>query len=296
MSVDTRPGYEKNTKPRLEDVSVIELNSLDQFEPVYGKSVRYQVIIDDVKFEFFTNFKENSPYMYVWGQGAVDRQKLNPPIFQRWSWADECPYSVLIHSDSTLNLGGINIGWCLGSEEQYYLPYHESIIRATLKAQSLSEDKLLLYGGSAGGFVSLMLGGYIQGATVVVNNPQIDITKYTDRHVTPLLDTCFNGISFTEARTKYPTRFCVWELYREKQYIPKLYYSQNILDYLHFENHFKDFVNHLPNLLVPKSASFVEKVRFNLYTKTAEGGILHTPFSQEESNRTLENARELFMS
>jgi hypothetical protein len=222
MSEDTRSRPERLNRPRLEDVPVIKLNSWAELEPVYGAAQRYEIVRAGVKLEFFTHLKKDAPYLYAWGQGAVDREKLDPPIFQRWSWAAECPYSVLIHSDATLYLGKINIGWCLGTTAQYYLPYYQEALLAFLRVTALPPQRLLLYGSSAGGFTALMLGGLIPEATVIVNNPQTDVTRYSDRHVGPLLQTCFGGMEFAEARALFPTRFCAWELYRSLAHLLQL--------------------------------------------------------------------------
>ena len=283
-----------NDGPKLEDVPVVTLESWDDLEPVYGESRRYEIVRDGVKFEFFAHFKRKSPYLYAWGQGAADRAKLDPPVFQRWSWAHECPHSVLIFSDSTLYLGKINLGWCMGTAEHYYLPYYVEALRAVLKALGLGSEKLLLYGSSAGGFVSLMLGGHIPEATIVVNNPQIDLTKYKEYHIAALMEYCFDGMDLAEARAKYADRLVVWELYRKKQIIPKIYYLQNILDYLHFENHFKPFMNALSNIPVPEGLPFTRYVRVDLYLRS-DVKFLHGPLGKEDTEAAIEHGRRLFM-
>jgi pimeloyl-ACP methyl ester carboxylesterase len=294
MPEDNRPRAEKLSRPSLDEVPIIELASWDDLEPVYGESRRYEIVRDGVKFEFFTHLKKDSPYLYAWSQGAVDRSRLDPPIFQRWSWAHECPHSVVICSDSTLYLAKINLGWCLGTAEHYYLPYYVEALHAFLGILGLSPDRLMLYGSSAGGFIALMLGGHIPEATIVVNNPQTDLAHYKEYHIAPLLEYCFGGIELTEARASYPTRLCAWELYREKRIVPNVYYLQNILDYYHYENHFKPFFRELPNIPVPESVPFTRRVRVDLYVRS-DIKFLHGPLSRGDSEAAIEHGRRLFM-
>jgi hypothetical protein len=130
---------------------------IDQVEPLFGQSQILRIELDGVNFELFTSLKRDSDQMLVFGQGAIDRTKHELPVFQRWSWAERHPCSVIVLNDPTLYLGEIPLGWFQGTAERHYLPQCVAIVRHLVERMDLRPTDVLFYGTSGGGFTSLMM-------------------------------------------------------------------------------------------------------------------------------------------
>lgn len=194
---------------------------------------------------FFSYFKKGSTKLVVMLQGGIDRTKMQLPIFQRWSWAEEINASILILNDPTLFDNDLVLGWWQGSEEQYAIPSACQFIKVVINKLGYSCKDILFYGSSAGGFSSLMMAGYLKGSMAIVNNPQINLIKYHRGPVQDLWTNKFRGMSNEEVFERYPTRLSVSEWFKSIHYIPKIVYYQNVKDPLHFENHYRPFVQDL---------------------------------------------------
>ena len=178
-------------------------------------------------------------------QGGIDRTKMQLPIFQRWSWAEEIKASVLILNDPTLFGNDLVLGWWQGNEEQYAIPSACEFIKLVVNKLGYSLNDLLFYGSSAGGFASLMMAGHLKGSMAIVNNPQTNLIKYHLGPVQDLLVNKFRGMPNEEVFEQYPTRISVSEWFKSIGYIPRIVYYQNVKDPFHFENHYQPFVQDL---------------------------------------------------
>jgi len=194
---------------------------------------------------FFSYFKRQQRQLLVLLQGCVEREKIQLPVFQRWSWAEEMNASVLILNDPTLMNNQLSIGWWQGSEQNYALPQACEFIKLVIHKLGLSAEDVVFFGSSAGGFVALMMAALIKGSMAIVNNPQTNILRYRVVFYTALLKEIFADMPKEEALAKYPTRFCALELFKSINYIPKIAYYQNTRDYFHFQNHFQPFIDEI---------------------------------------------------
>ena len=240
----------------------------------------YQVIQDDIQFDFYCDIKKNSKYLQVWWGGAIDRIKLKLPVFNRWTYTNNTKDSVIIFNDSTLYLeDNLRLGWSVGTSKQDYMPYYKNIILNILKSLSFNTSQLLLFGSSAGGFASLMMAGRIKNSIAVVNNPQTNILKYHKGHLNEFLEVCFNDIPISELESKYINRFSVSDFYKSINYCPRIYYLQNIYDTFHYENHYKPFIkNH-------------KSVVTNLYHEKKDKP--HNPISMIQTLKAIEKGKFL---
>lgn len=111
-------------------------------------------------------------------QGAVDRARVNLPIFQRVRFQKELGAGpTVVFADPTLDLSTeLRLGWYLGTED---VDVTQAIARATSKlAESLETTDIVLQGGSGGGFAALQIGAMLPGSHVVAANPQTDLRRY----------------------------------------------------------------------------------------------------------------------
>lgn len=146
-------------------------------------SVKFGVTIEDILFPVFLSISEsNSSRLTVLYNGAVNRERSEDGVvFQRSSWKDEIPSSIVSFADPTLVLhDGMNIGWGqidgqLFAPEQYKRILDQ--LRDTLPLPNGFQT--LHYGSSAGGFQALATAGFDRGSRVLCNNPQTDFSQYS---------------------------------------------------------------------------------------------------------------------
>ncbi|EWS81512.1 hypothetical protein BF93_16530 [Brachybacterium phenoliresistens] len=112
---------------------------------------------------------------------AVDRARVNLPLFQRVRYQRELTAGPIVaFGDPTLDLSReLRLGWYLGTED-IDLPRSIGAI-VTRLASSMDAYKIVLEGGSGGGFAALQVGAHIPGSHVMAANPQTDLRKYNVR-------------------------------------------------------------------------------------------------------------------
>jgi len=221
------------------------IHSRAEFEIVYDQPLVNELTVWDYPNHFFSYFKKESTKLVVMLQGAIDRTKMTLPVFQRWSWAEDIDASVLILNDPTLFGNTLKLGWWQGNEDLYAMSSACEFIKMVTDKLGYSLKDILLFGSSAGGFVSLMIAGQLKGSMAIVNNPQTNLLEYHEKHIQLLLQTKFRDMSKQEAFSLYPTRFSVMESFKAMQYIPKIVYYQNSKDSFHFEYHYLPFIQAL---------------------------------------------------
>ena len=227
----------------LRAAKVNQINAIESFDIFYDEPIVNELTDWDYPNHFFSYFKKNSTQLVVLLQGAIDRPKVEPPVFERWSWAEQINASVLSLNDPTILGNELRVGWWQGDENRYALPSACRFIELVLSKLGYSVKDLLFFGSSAGGFASMMMAGHLKGSVAVVNNPQTNILK--SAYVPELLRVKFRSISKEEAFTRYPARFSVSALFKERHYIPKIVYYQNVKDMFHFENYYRSLIDEL---------------------------------------------------
>jgi len=230
---------------KLNQIKKHAIPSRAEFEIFYDRPLVNELKEWDYPNHFFSYFKTESSNLVVMLQGAVDRTKVQLPVFQRWSWAEDIEASVLILNDPTIFGNDLKLGWWQGSEDRYAIPSACEFIKLVIEKLGFSLKDVLLFGSSAGGFSALMMAGHLQGSMAIVNNPQTNIMEYREEHIQAFLQTKFRGMSPKEAFDRYPTRFSVSDFLNSIHYIPRIVYYQNVKDPFHFENHYLPFVKNL---------------------------------------------------
>lgn len=116
----------------------------------------------------------------VFFNGAVVRDGTNPPYFSGSNVAVAASVPVIAVADPTLNLSSdLGIGWYTDGVGSRF----ESALVGVLRFLSNETGaRLLMVGGSAGGFAALHF-GTILSSSALVWNPQIDFLKYNPDHV-----------------------------------------------------------------------------------------------------------------
>ncbi|MBP2017883.1 hypothetical protein J2Z79_001269 [Symbiobacterium terraclitae] len=209
-----------------------------------GQTQEFSVVLDGVMFPIFVRRHPGSKWV-VFGQGAVDRNRSQLPVFQRKTWVEDICASCVIVSDPTLALDPtMRLGWFQGDGTRFYLAELASVV-AEVTGFPMNEraDDLCFYGSSAGGFTSLFLARYFPGSCVIVNNPQTDVLEYHEGPVNKLLRVCYPGLSREQVRVRFQDRLSVRHHYLRDQCV---HYFQNVADTFHYEVHYRPFVQGYP--------------------------------------------------
>ncbi|MCP1126081.1 glycosyl transferase family 2 [Bacillus sp. 3103sda1] len=263
----------------LNELKKIHINykQINDFQLIYDSPFLLKVEWDQTNYEFFIHLKSNTPNLLVFGSGAYNAQKLKPPIFHRYSWTNHFDDSMIFYNDPTLYLGPINLGWGFGTANEFYLQNIATILQVIMKRIEIESNKVLFYGTSGGGFMSLILAGFVKGSTSLVNNPQTIIPNYYQSHVNLLFKSVHPNLTREEIIKRFSDRLNVLEFYKKIQYIPKIHYIQNVLCDHDMQQHVLPFIAGLQEI---DENAFSNQVHLEFYANKEEG---HNPLSLEKS-------------
>ncbi|EKO3902480.1 hypothetical protein P0F36_003320, partial [Vibrio metschnikovii] len=201
----------KTGASELADINVVEFNKINF--PINEKVIgNFQH--ESFQYDFFWAPKENSDRLFVLFSGNAMRDKNDPPVFQRWSWADYFPGHCLYISDPTIRLDEkLGLAWYSGNESYDPYPKLLELIYDVADLSGIDLDRVTTYGSSGGGFAAMKLGIMEPKISVVTINPQVDITKYIPKFgLSKYLRICWGNINPEEAIEKYPLRMSNIEL------------------------------------------------------------------------------------
>jgi hypothetical protein len=87
-------------------------------------------------------------------------------------------------------------------------------------------ENTVIYGTSAGGYLSIIMGIYLKGAKVVADNPQLDVRNWIYKDALDSVITfCFDNIGDA---LKYKERFSIMDAFEKHGYVPKIYLHINM--------------------------------------------------------------------
>ncbi len=186
-----------------------------------------RVLKDDVPYEYLINRKSNSDKLIVFNNGAIAGGNVNAPVFQRHSWANKIKTSSVFCMDPTIYIDDyLQTGWGVGKNENYYLENSSLILKTIIEKMNISLDNTVIYGTSAGGYLSIIMGIYLKGAKVVADNAQLDTTRWIFKEALDSVITfCFDNVSDS---LKYKERFSIIEAFKKSGYVPKIYLHVNL--------------------------------------------------------------------
>jgi hypothetical protein len=255
----------------------IQYEELESFKlPSLEDPYILRVLVSDVPYDFLIKIN-NSEKAIILGSGAYDSTKLVPPIFQRHKWIKHFKDNVIFYNDPTLYLGKINIGWGQGTPKEFYLEKIADILKLLLEKLNISQNKTLLYGSSAGGFMSLMLGGYLMESNVLVNNPQTIVWNYYENHINAMFNVAYPGISRDDIKKQYNERLNILDFYKKIKYVPNITYLQNIASKRDLTHHLFPFIEGLEEF---EDGYFKNNIELILYSDKELG---HSPLKLEDS-------------
>ena len=193
-----------------------------------------EINYNNVKYEFLVKFSSVKNGLICFGPAAYNPNDFSPPIYIRHSWHADFESSTIHYNDPTTynyddsvkyrspNLRG---GWGVGKLDNYYLGNIGKIIKLLASLNNISQDEIIFFGSSVGGFCSIMLATILKTPLAVVNNPQTILTD-DSFNFKDLLNSCFDGNE--EYMDLYKYRFNVVEMFKKENYMPRIMYFINI--------------------------------------------------------------------
>lgn len=200
---------------------------LESFDICRGYMYVLRVMQDGVPYEYLINRNPYSKKLIVFNNGAIAGGNVTVPVFQRHSWAKLLKTSSVFCMDPTLYLNGfLQLGWGIGKNENYYLKNSSLILKKIIKRMGIELKNTVIYGTSAGGYLSIMMGIYLRGAKVVADNAQLDVRNWIFKDaLDSVLSFSFDNIG--EA-LNHMERFSVIEAFEKHSYVPKIYMHVNL--------------------------------------------------------------------
>lgn len=256
-------------------VEKIDYYDLDNY--VVKENILYilEVKKDNVKYEYLINRKHDNDKLIVFNNGAIAGGNVKVPIFQRHSWANILKTSSIFCMDPTLYVNDLSVGWGIGKNDDYYLENSSRILRTIIDKLNIKLEDTVIYGTSAGGFLSIIMGIYLKGAKVVADNTQLDVSNWAFiSAVDCVMDYCFDNIG---TALKYPERFNVVDSFIKNNYVPKIYLHVNLCSKV---DNSMQLVPFLEKIETMKNIKEYNNVEITLHYEEKKG---HDGLSQDEA-------------
>ncbi len=200
---------------------------LDKYEIQNDYLYILRVIKDNVPYEYLINRRSDNDKLIIFNNGAVAGGNINVPIFQRHSWANILKTSSVFCMDPTLYLNSfLQLGWGIGKNDDYYLENSSLILKKIITKMGICLENTAIYGTSAGGYLSIIMGIYLKGAKVVADNAQLDVRNWIYKDALDSVITfCFDNIGDA---LNYKERFSIIDAFEKHDYVPKIYMHVNL--------------------------------------------------------------------
>lgn len=244
----------------------ITYDQLNAFQFPSAQPFILTVVWNGVKFDFLIRIKPKASHLLILGSGAgtmVNETRVPTPYFQRHSWINDFDDSVIYYNDPTLYLDDkLLLAWGQGTMDRFYLKDIAALLEQLIKKTQIPQKNVIFYGSSGGGFMGLILAGYIKESIALINGPQTCLTKWLKVPVQEVFKHSYPNMSEKEIMSKFPERINVIKFYQHIKYVPKIYYLQNAYCELDIVDHVIPFIEGLQKM---GSGCVVNKVKFDFY-------------------------------
>ncbi|WP_286205543.1 hypothetical protein [Corynebacterium afermentans] len=212
------------------------LTEFENSDPIVHSRCTGAIWVNGLPIDFYLDIRKSAPLVVFFNGAGQPEMRL--PWFAGNSVSSGLEISRLSISDPSLYLDpSLNLAWYAGNEYQPFL--HKTLARVvTHIANSTDAPKVILIGGSGGGFASMMVASQLPSSTAIVMNPQTSIERYHPMHRRKYIDIAWQGSSslFHKAAEVGVGR-------EVGQSVGKLtiLYMQNLSDTFHVKNHLTPF-------------------------------------------------------
>lgn len=219
-------SHSKMKKLPYKEITIYDYE-LPQHEILKDSMYILRVLKDDVPYEYLINRRSDMDKLIVFHNGAVAGGNVSVPIFQRHSWAKILKTSSIFCMDPTLYVNSfLQLGWGVGKNENYYLENSSLILKKIIEKMNIPLENTVIYGTSAGGYLSILTGIYLKGSKVVADNAQLDVRNWIFKEaLDSVLTFCFDHIG---TALNYKERFSVIDAFEKHSYVPKIYMHVNL--------------------------------------------------------------------
>ena len=219
----------------------------------------YAVLRDGVRYEFLIKSSAGSRQAVVFGTGHLTISREEWPFFSRQSWMNEIPCSCIYYFDPTLYLGPIELAWCYGTNERWYLREIADILEILLKALDVPADSALMMGSSGGGFTSIMLATMLRARCMAIN-PQTDFRHYLEAPVEKLRQTVLRP-----DEDWIDERADAVELMKREGFVPYVHIYQNVIVERDLKDHIIPLIQKYHNMGMGGADCGYGKIKLDFY-------------------------------
>lgn len=225
-----------------------------------SEPIIYEILWDEVKFEFLINYKESSNQAVVFGTGDVGNVSRSLwPRFDRNTWAKDIKANAIYYFDPTVYLGDTSLGWGYGTEKKWYIENIAVLILEILKKWGITMENTLFYGSSAGGYTAILLAILLHGKATVIN-PQLIIPNFW-----PNLYKKFVEIVTSKNEPLKEERLYITKVVQREAYFPQIHLIQNMFAKRDIQTQLAPFLNEMAELEIDCK----DKLQINFYTDLA---------------------------
>lgn len=279
----------------------VHFHQLSSFSIPSAQPFTLTVVWEGVDFDFLINIKPKSSHLLIIGSGAgtmANEKRVSTPYFQRHSWIHDFEDSTIFYNDPTLYFDPkLSLGWGQGSKERFYLKEIASILEVLIQKISIPTENIIFYGSSGGGFMSLILAGFMKNTIAFVNSPQTCLLKWLPVPVKHVFNHSYPKMSEKEIVEKFPERINIIHFYKHINYVPKIYYLQNAYCELDVNDHVIPFINGMREM---GSDCTVNKVILDFYYDVQPGPSVlpsiggHGAVSKQETLKYINKVKSEF--
>ena len=218
-------------------------DNVDKFEssPELKNGV-HTIIHNGVPIDILLDLRHGAPLTFIFKGNTRRKADTRLPVFVGFSIVSPVGNSRVSISDPGMYLDPtIGLAWYAGGKNLDIQSVLPRIIQKIVSTTAPS--KVMMIGGSGGGYAAMYYSRYVAESLAVAWNPQNDFLDYEERGVMAYVSKAFDVSNIDEAKAVVP-RYVNNELssfYRKTSASNYVIYLQNIID-THVEKHCKPFM------------------------------------------------------
>lgn len=197
-------------------------------------------------------FDKHSNKLIVFFSGLRPRTNSLTTFYNRITWVDDFEHSCLFVSDPTMLFdSSLRGGYYQGTDKWFGVEYCAEIISKIATMLNITENNVLLYGSSQGGFAALAIHAFLTRTKVLAESPQNDLSVLTSAKLDRInmLKSVYGTDSFDDLNNELRFRTCIVKLYSE--YTPSFRNINLIVketDLIHINDHINPLIKAYPEI------------------------------------------------
>jgi hypothetical protein len=141
------------------------------YEVHFGQNILYMRVKNC---QYIDNYES---LLFCLNAAVSARNRKKPPYFSGNKLSDSLKCCIISFSDPSTHLKNIDLGWYIGNED--WLSFQQDLSLFIEQCSLVLKKKIILFGGSGGGFASIALSLKIKNDVMSISmNPQLNISAY----------------------------------------------------------------------------------------------------------------------